>query len=377
MGSSVGYFPLLAKWARWRSLRPFPIFAVVLASLLAAEASFGPARAETAIPVVVQTVLKQTLVNNLELSGTVTSPRVSQISTSVPGLVSAVHFDSGASVSAGDLLLELDPALEEIAIRQVDAEIALAEAELADVYRRLGIARNLAERSFGPQNAVDTLKTEVATKAATIERTKALRASAVERLERHTVKAPYAGVISRRMAEAGQWIVPGTTVFELVDMSELRIDVPIPQQYYPQIKNGAEVTASFDALPDVVVPARVGALVPVSDPAVRTFTLRVLPESDTIAITPGMSARVHIELQSGRKGLVVSRDALVRYPDGRITVWVIEENEDKNLVKERRIEIGDAFDGVVHVRSGLKEGERVVVRGNESLREGQTVRLAS
>jgi membrane fusion protein, multidrug efflux system len=58
-------------------------------------------------------------------------------------------------------------------------------------------------------------------------------------------------------------------------------------------------------------------------------------------------------------------------------VWVLEENGEKSLVKERRIEIGHAFDGVVHVRSGLKEGERVVVRGNESLRDGQAVRLAS
>jgi RND family efflux transporter MFP subunit len=351
-------------------------FAAAIVGALAFTGAFS-AQADQAIPVVVETVRSVDLVNNLELSGTVTSPRVSQISAAVPGRVQTVHFDSGASVEAGTVLLELDPALEEIAIRQADAEIAQAEAELADAKRRLGIAENLAERSFGPQNAVDQIKTEVATKQAAIERTKAQRASAVERLDRHYIKAPYAGIISRKHAEAGQWIVPGTTVFELVDMNGLRIDVPVPQQYYPQLKNGADVNLSFDALPDAVLPARVGALIPVSDPNVRTFTLRVLPANENLAITPGMSARVRIALQSGQKGIVVSRDALVRYPDGRVTVWVIEENGDKSLVKERRIEIGNAFDGLVHVRSGLKEGERVVVRGNESLREGQMVRLAS
>lgn len=337
----------------------------------------APAHSDSSIPVVAETVSSAEIVNNLELSGTVTSPRVSRISTAVPGLVEAVHLDSGAWVKSGEVLLELDPALEEIAILQADAAIALAEAELADAHRRLKIAENLAERSFGPQTAVDALKTEVETKEATIKRGKAERASAVERLERHTVKAPYAGVISQRMAEAGQWIVPGTTVFELVAMTGLRLDVPVPQQYYPQIKSGTEITAKFDALPDVVVPVRVDAVIPVSDPAVRTFTLRLVPKTESIAIAPGMSARVSIALQSGTKGLVVSRDALVRYPDGRITVWVLEENGEMSLVKERRIEIGKAFEGVVHVRSGLKDGERVVVRGNESLREGQTVRLAS
>jgi len=338
---------------------------------------FAAAQAESETPVVVETVRTAALVNNLELSGTVTSPRVSQLSTSVPGLVSAIHFDSGAFVEQGALLLELDPALEEMALSQARAELAQAEAELADAYRRLRIAENLASREFGPQNAVDALKTEVDLKKADIERRKAQRDSAEERLQRHLVKAPYAGVISRRMAEAGQWIVPGTTVFELVDMQGLRIDVPVPQQYYPQLKTGADISIKFDALPDTVVPARIGALIPVSDPTVRTFTLRVLPKMENVSITPGMSARVSISLQSGRKGTVVSRDALVRYPDGRITVWVLQTDGDKSLVKERRIEIGLAFNGLVHVRSGLKEGERVVVRGNESLRDGQMVRPAS
>jgi membrane fusion protein, multidrug efflux system len=360
-----------------RTYRFLTAFAWVLASALALIRATPVALADQAIPVVVETVRTLDLVNDLELSGTVTSPRVSQISVAVPGRVQSVHYDSGARVEANDVLLELDPALEKIAIRQADAEIAQAEAELADAKRRLGIAENLAKRSFGPQNAVDQIKTEVATKTAAIERTKAQRASAAERLDRHYVKAPYSGIISQKMAEAGQWIVPGTTVFELVDMSGLRIDVPVPQQYYPQLRSGADLSVRFDALPDTTLPARVGALIPVSDPSVRTFTLRVLPDNADLSITPGMSARVSISLQSGRKGLVVSRDALVRYPDGRITVWVLEDNGDKSLVKERRIEIGNAFDGQVHVRSGLKEGERVVVRGNESLREGQSVRLAS
>lgn len=324
-----------------------------------------------------ETVRKASLINNLELSGTVTSPRVSQLSTAVPGLVTHVRFDSGAEVRKGDLLLELDPALEEMAVRQAKAEVAESEAELADGHRRLRIAENLAERSFGPQNAVDAIKSEINAKKAEIERLKAQQASAEERLSRHYVKAPYDGVISQRMVEAGQWVVPGTSVFELVAMEGLRIDVPVPQQYYPQLKNGAEVSAQFEALPDRRVPARVGAVIPVSDPSVRTFTLRILPKDSGIEITPGMSARVRIALHSGREGIIVSRDALVRYPDGRITVWVVEENGEKTLVKERRIEIGNSFDGLVHVRSGLKEGERVVVRGNESLREGQAVRAAS
>ena len=336
-----------------------------------------PAHAQKATPVTVELVRTEPLINRLELSGTVTSPRVSQISTSVPGLIEAVHFDSGANVEAGDLLLELDPKLEEMALKQAEAEARQAVAELADAQRRMKIAENLAKREYGPQNTVDTLKNEIQIDAATIERRKAQQAAAAERLDRHLVRAPFSGVISERMAEVGEWVVPGATVFELVAMQGLRVDVPVPQQYYPQIQTGAEVTLRFDALPDAVLPAKIGALIPVSDPNVRTFTLRVLPTRENVAITPGMSARVSVRLASGQRGIVVSRDALVRYPDGRITVWVLESNGEANHVKERRVEIGLSFDGLVQIRSGLKEGERVVVRGNESLREGQVVRLAS
>lgn len=369
---------VLAKHANFAVGGRLAAAVLILGALICSAPGVRPVRADNgAVPVVAETVRKAPLVNKLELSGTVTSPRVSQLSTAVPGLVTTVRFDSGALVRRGDLLLELDPALEQMAVRQAKAELAEAEAELADAHRRLRIAENLAERSFGPQNTVDALKSEVDTKKAVIERRKAQQASAEERLSRHYVKAPYDGVIARRMVESGQWVVPGTAVFELVAMDGLRIDVPVPQQYYPQLKNGAKVTAKFDALPGKVLPAKIGALIPVSDPSVRTFTLRVLPSTAAVEITPGMSARVGITLQSGREGIIVSRDALVRYPDGRITVWVLEANGDKALVKERRIEVGNSFDGVVHVLSGLKEGERVVVRGNESLREGQAVRLAS
>jgi RND family efflux transporter MFP subunit len=353
----------------------FAIFACL--GIACGAVASKPAIAEPVVPVVAETARNAQLVNRLELTGTVTSPRVSQISTSVPGLVTRIHHDSGATVRENDLLLELDPALEEIAIQQAKAEIAESEAELADTRRRLKIAESLAERSFGPQNTVDSLRSEVQTRTAVIARRRALLASAEERLSRHFVRAPYAGVISQRMAEAGQWIVPGTTVFELVDTSGLRIDVPVPQQYFPQLNSTAEITLQFEAMPDSEFPAKIGAVIPVSDPRVRTFTLRALPTRKDLPITPGMSARVGIGLQSGQEGVVVSRDAVIRYPDGRTTVWVLEANGESSMVKERRVETGLAFDGLVHVRSGLKAGERVVVRGNEALREGQAVRLAS
>jgi RND family efflux transporter MFP subunit len=355
-----------AKWAACLGL--------ILMAGLFPNASIS---AQTVPPVETETVREAPVVRRLELSGTVTSPHASHISTSVEGLVSAVHFDSGARVTRGDLLLELDAELEEAAYKQAEARTAQAAAELADARRRLQIAESLAKREYGPKNAVEAGEAEVDIDTATHDSFKAEQKRRKAILARHKLPAPYDGVISKRMAEVGQWVEPGTAVFELVSMHDFRIDVPVPQDYYALLREGAHVSVEIDSLPGEEIPAKIGALIPVSDPDARTFTLRVLPERDDIPITPGMSARVTVNLDTGKRDLVVSRDALIRYPDGRVTVWVLKEDGDTMSVTERRIKIGLAFDGMVQVHSGLKEGDRVVVRGNESLREGQTVRLAS
>ncbi len=360
------------------SLRPWRRAAVV-AGLLAVAAAGVPSslHAQPIAPVETETVQESPVIRKLELSGTVSSPHASQISTSVEGLVSVVHFDSGANVKKGDMLLELDDELEQAAFEQAAAEAVKAAGEVTDAKRRMRIAESLAKRKYGPQNEVEARQAEVEIDTATEEGFKAEQRRREVILARHKLPAPFDGVISKRMVEIGQWVKPGTAVFELVAMRDFRVDVPVPQEYYARLRGGADVALEIDTLPGEEIPAKIGALIPVSDPDARTFTLRILPSRADIPITPGMSARVLVDLDTGRRDAAVSRDALIRYPDGRVTVWVLKEDGDKMSVSERRIEIGLAFDGLVQVLSGLKKGERVVVRGNESLREGQTVRLAS
>lgn len=353
------------------------LYVLALVALCASAYPEAPAKAQPVPPVETETVRESPVIRKLELSGSVSSPNQSQISTLVPGLVSKVHFDSGAHVKQGDLLLELDSELEQAAYEQATAQTEQAAGEVKDAKRRLEIAASLAKRQYGPQNEVDARTAEVEIDIATHDAYRAEQKRRAVILDRHKLKAPFDGVISRRMVEVGQWVTPGTAVFELVSMKNFRVDVPVPQYYYARLREGADVAIEVDTLPGEEIPAKIGALIPVSDPDARTFTLRVLPTRDNIPITPGMSARVLVDLDTGAHDVVVSRDALIRYPDGRITVWVVNTDGDKMSVTERRVEIGLAFDGLVQVLSGLKEGERVVVRGNESLREGQAVRLAS
>ena len=116
------------------------------------------------------------------------------------------------------------------------------------------------------------------------------------------------------------------------------------------------------------------SIVPVKNPGARTFLLRVVTDSQhRLPVTPGMSARGAIRIDTHPQAVVVPRDAVLMYPDGRKTVWVVEVEDGESVVHEKRIEAGIEFDGLVEVRSGLEAGLDVVTRGNEALRDGEVV----
>jgi multidrug efflux pump subunit AcrA (membrane-fusion protein) len=92
-------------------------------------------------------------------------------------------------------------------------------------------------------------------------------------------------------------------------------------------------------------------------------------------ITPGMSARAKLGIDALRNAVAISRDAVLRFPDGRVTVWIVDTDGDVPVVRERSVRTGLEFDGLVEISSGLVGGEVVVVRGNEALQEGQTVSI--
>lgn len=343
--------------------------------LLALPFAFlSTAAAQNVTPVTVGTADFAPIVEEVPLTGTITSPRVAQISTSIGGLVEQVYVDAGDRVDRGTQLLTLDRELEEISLQRAEANVREAEAELADAERRLQDARRVKQLGITAQQ-VRSLQAEVRIDTAALERLQAEARRQAALLERHELTAPFAGVVSQKLTETGEWVEPGTAVFELVATDELRLDFRVAQEYYPRIDQGSRVQVRLDALPERRFEGRISALVPVSDPTARTFMLRVVVEDEAVPMIPGMSAQGVLRLGTGEEGVVVSRDALVRYPDGRITVWLVDDADATPTVSERRVNTGIAFADQVHITAGLEAGARVVVRGNEVLQDGQRVTI--
>ena len=349
--------------------------AVSATALIILSAVTSIAAADRSPLVVVSTAQTDTVIKQVPLTGTITSAQVAKVSAEVSGQVEAVNVEVGDHVEGDASLVELDREIEQLTLEALRASTLQASAEFADAKRRYQDAKRLREKSTIPKNQLRLLEAEVEVDGATLKQKKAEEHRQQARMERHTVRAPFSGVISERLIETGEWIEPGRPVVTLVAIDDLRIEFRVPQEFYPRINSQSTVGVTLDALPEREFDGTIDAVIPVSDASSRTFLIHVRVDAGDARLMPGMSVHGKLNLTTGRRGVVISRDAILRYPDGRVTVWVINPDIEPPTVSEKRVITGHSFNGLITIREGIQADDVIVVRGNESLQEGQQVRI--
>jgi len=352
--------------------RLIPLFVLGALSVPAVHAQ------ETVVSVA--TSKSQAITQEIRATGSVTSPRAAMLSTAVGGLIDKYAVDIGDVVAAGDKLVELDADLARFELEGARAGELEIEHALQDAQRRYAEAAQLGgEQGVVAATEIESRRAEVAMLEASLAAARAAVRQRQEVLARHTIRAPFSGVVSERPAEIGEWVNPGDALLRLVATADLQFDFRLPQDAFGGLAVAMPVTLSVESMPGQDFAGRIVAIVPVSDPGDRTFLLRAAMDDGAAkgSIVPGMSARLRVVVDTGREGVVVPRDAILRYPDGRTVVWVLQPQGEKTVARERLVTLGQEFDGGIEIRTGLKNNERVVVRGNEGLRDGQLVAIRS
>ena len=330
---------------------------------------------EAQVQVRVAPVIQAVITEQLPLSGSIHSPRSSDLSTQESGLVVAMAVESGDRVAAGDVLLQLDGEatrleLERLLARREEAELALGDAKrLADEGRRLIDDRNISRTQYESRLAAEAQEEARLRQLDSQVRLQRLK------LDRHTLRAPFSGVIGTRHAELGEWLSAGTSAMRLVQVDPLRIQASIPERYFSEVGAGTRVSISVDAWPGQSIDVEVENVIMVADQDTRSFTARVdVPNADR-RLAPGMSAHMvfHLGDSTSRPVLQVPADAVVRRSDGKAVVWVVRDGRAEAVP----VRIGRRSGGNVEVSAdGLAENDQVVTLGNESLRPGQEVQPA-
>jgi RND family efflux transporter MFP subunit len=312
---------------------------------------------------------EHTVRQTVELPGTVEARTSSLVASEVDGLVAALRAREGQGVRKGQVLVRLRTADLELRLQAAEAGRREAEARLeqagADLERNRGLFDQgiLSASQFGAsrserdawQGRADQLAAEIAR----------LRLD----LERSSVRAPFTGVVVSEQCEVGEWIGQGDPVMELASLHDLEVRVEVPERHYSQLRLGAEATVRFEALPDHEVQGEISAIIPRANVQSRTFPLKVRIQNKDGAIGVGMLARVGLAAGDPYRATVVPKDAVIIRGRDRM-VYRIKEDDTVEAVP---VETGTGVGSWVEIREGLSPGARVVTRGNERLRPGQSV----
>ena len=282
-------------------------------------------------------------------------------------------FEVGDHFDEGETLVQLDPTLAEIQLRLNEAELSIAREEMAETKRLYDEAVKLGDSGLARSTRL-SLKNDFEQAKIGVERAEAVVHAIRERIRRHEIVAPFAGVVGEKMTEVGEWVETGSPVATFVG-DDLRLEVRVPQERIEDALSTESVQVKIQGIPNLVVEGEIDALGPVVDPRTRTFVVRITLFNPPEILKAGMSAVAIFQAQTEQPVLLIPRDAIIRNEEGGAQVWVVDSDGGSPVVASRVLELGPPRGTRSVVVSGLSEADRVVVRGNESLREGQAVRI--
>ena len=339
--------------AGWLFTRPAP----TLAQTPAAAPATPPA------PVEVVTAQLQTIAPVQWVPGTVISRHDARVGAELGGVLLEV-VEVGTEVQAGTVLARLDTRALRIERDRNRADLERLRTQLEHARRQTGRLEDMGARSAVAAAQLDEARMQRDVLQQEMARAQAVLADTERRLVAGQIRAPFAGTVVERLAQQGEVVNAGSPLLRLVDTRNVEIQARAPTATALHLSAGDRVELRLEGETRA---SAVRAVVPVGDSGSRQLELRV---ALTEAAWPvGSAVEVAVPQSRAHEGLAVHRDALILRGD---TTYVYRlDSEDK----AQRVEVraGAGIGDQIEVQGALQAGDRVVVRGGERLREGQSV----
>src|SRR5271157_3780794 len=380
---------------RWRWLVILVLVAVVAAGAVyfvrakAALSSFGALEVETVQASVQSSSSPNAGTPILTASGYLVARKQSVVSSRIQGRITKLLVEEGSVVKEGDVLATLDNADYLAAIAKVKADIEYAKADLAEAQRQERLQEGLFKDKVTSQDALDAAKAKVALAEAAIEQNKATLQMQQANLSFTTIRAPFAGIVVKKMTEAGESVAPippgvnistsSGAIVAIADMNSLEAEVDVNESNVAQLQSGQPAEITVQAIPNHTYKGVLRQVIPTADRTKATVTVKVSIVDKDKYLKPEMSCNVTFlqpQKAAEKKGsppqriVTIPKDA-VTTRDGKPVVFQIEDNK----VRQLPVTTGADLHGQVIVTSGLTGSETVVNNPPQKLRDGDTVKL--
>lgn len=286
--------------------------------------------------------------------GSLRSDENVQIAPEISGRVAEIRFGEGEPVKQGEILVILDDALARAEVSDTEARLNLAKANFERA-ETLSKSRNIAERTYDEARAA-------------FETARAAYELAQVRLSKHTIRAPFSGIVGIRTLSPGAFVSIGTSLVNLEKIDVLKLDFKIPEIYLADIEVGQFVDVMVDALPQRKFQAEIYAINPLIDVNGRALQIRARLKNPDLVLRPGLFARVSVRGRVAREIVLVPESAIVPRA-GETFVYRVEEGK----AVETRVDLGNRRAGMVEIVSGVPANAVVVSAGHQRLKSGAQV----
>jgi HlyD family secretion protein len=381
--------PRRSPW-RWPLLLLLPVV-VVLGGLylLRAQQAFSAPEVETVTASVSRDVEPSAGTPILTASGYVVARREAVVSSKIQGRLSDLRVEEGSEVKKGDVLARLESNDYEATVERARAAVQRAEADLAEQQRQLRVATELAKESVLSEDERDAARSRVRIADASLAQAKADLSYAEAQLQNTVIRAPFAGVVVKKMAEVGESVAPippgvnistsSGAIVALADLATLEVEADVAEANVAKVRSGQPAEVTVEAIPDRRYKAVLRQVIPTADRTKATVMVKVTILDKDDNLKPEMSAKVTFlepEKEEPKDAaalapvVLVSREAVVTR-GGKQTVFLVRQGR----AEARAIELGTERQGQVVVRGGLAGGEILVARPPEGLKDGDLVKV--
>lgn len=331
-----------------------PLALMLCAASLLPSGLFGQERPAT--PVIVAEVVKQPFVEEVSVVGRIQPRRASLVASETEGLAVRRFKDSGQTVRRGDALFQLANDELTASLEEAQADFSLRQANHLQ-------SLELRETHSVPEQTLLDDEYQLARARAKLNGLKAQVANL-------SIRAPFPGHVIQTFTSVGQWVSRGGDIARIIYTDTIRVYVNVSEQHVSQLQLGAEAMIEVDALGGEPVTGKIVAILAEGFAESRTFPVIVEAANPAGLMRSNMSARVHFRIAKGQESVLVHKDALVSGPMGQIVYVALD-----GKAVSRPVQAGLAQQGFVAVSGELQAGDLAVVRGNERLMDGQTIRV--